>query len=281
MPEQRGFVERQEQLYKDMFYKTMEQLTCRDWPTWYQIIDLVCFTKNRLLSRGGFSPAQRVFGYQQRIPGGLMSDGGTDLAVQSLAAIGDVNVAKAMNIRKAASIAFHEVDCQQALRAAATHGPRPHYSYETGQAVYFWRRATDAARKPATYFWHGPARVVATQLPSTIWLSYNHHLVKAAPEKIRPASEEEFFSLSGWLDGISNAKKQFETEQIKGVIDLSKEDDGIPPPVEEQDYWRQDGDFWIRVHLQERRELYQPDDDDPNLPFFTQQLKPWRKSKMI
>ena len=128
----------------------MEQLTCRDWPTWYQIIDLVCFTKNRLLSRGGFSPAQRVFGYQQRIPGGLMSDGGTDLAVQSLAAIGDVNVAKAMNIRKAASIAFHEVDCQQALRAAATHGPRPHYSYETGQAVYFWRRATDAARKPAT-----------------------------------------------------------------------------------------------------------------------------------
>ena len=281
MPEQRGFVERQEQLYKDMFYKTMEQLTCRDWPTWYQIIDLVCFTKNRLLSRGGFSPAQRVFGYQQRIPGGLMSDGGTDLAVQSLAAIGDVNVAKAMNIRKAASIAFHEVDCQQALRAAATHGPRPHYSYETGQAVYFWRRATDAARKPATYFWHGPARVVATQLPSTIWLSYNHHLVKAAPEKIRPASEEEFFSLSVWLDGISNAKKQFETEKIKGVIDLSKEDDGIPPPVEEQDYWRQDGDFWIRVHLQERRELYQPDDDDPNLPFFTQQLKPWRKSKMI
>ena len=96
-------------------------------------------------------------------------------------------------------------------------GPRPHYAYETGQAVYFWRRGTDAARKPAIYFWHGPARVVATQLPHTVWLSYNHHLVKAAPEKLRPASEEEFFSLSGWLDGISNAKKQFEGREDQGL----------------------------------------------------------------
>ena len=89
-----------------------------------------------------------------------MSEGESDLAVQSLAAIGDTSVAKAMNIRKAAAVAFHEVDCQQAVRAAATHGPRPHYSHETGQAVYFWRRATDTARKPATYFWHGPAKIV-------------------------------------------------------------------------------------------------------------------------
>lgn len=183
MPEQRGYVERQGQLYKEMFYKTMEQVTSRDWPTWYQTIDLVCFTKNRLLSRGGFSPGPRVFGYQQRNPDE------SDLAVQSLAAIGDTNVAKAMEIGKAASIAFHETDCQQAVRAAATHRPRPHYSHEMGKAVYFWRRGADAARKPATYFWHGPARVVATQLPYTVWLPYNHHLVKAAPpEKIRPAS---------------------------------------------------------------------------------------------
>ena len=38
-----------------------------------------CHTKNRLLSRGGFSPAQRVFGYQQRILGGLVSEGSADL----------------------------------------------------------------------------------------------------------------------------------------------------------------------------------------------------------
>ena len=58
-------------------------------------------------------------------------------------------MARAMDIRRAASVAFHEIDCQQAVRAAATHGPRPHYNYETGQAVYFWRRGTDPARRSA------------------------------------------------------------------------------------------------------------------------------------
>ena len=192
--------------------------------------------------------------------GGLMSDGEDDLAVQSLAAAGDTGVTRAMMIRKAASQAFHEVDCQQAVRAAATHGPRPHFAYETGQAVYFWRRGTDAARKPAIYFWHGPARVVATQLPTTVWLSYNHHLVKASPEKLRPASEEEFYSISGWLEGISNAKKQFETDKIKGMIDLSQENDDLPP-TEQQDSWRREGNFWIRVHELPRRELFRPDHD--------------------
>eukprot|EP00435_Cladocopium_sp_Y103_P060389 s1179_g22.t1 len=256
-PEQRGFVERQGQLFKDMFYKTMKQIQCSDWPSWYQTLDLVCFTKNRLLSRGE-----------------------SDVAVQSLASIGDTTVAKAMEIRKAAACAFHEIDCQQAVGAAATHGPRPFYAYETGQAVYFWRRGTDAARKPAIYFWHGPARAVATQLPHTVWLSYNHHLVKAAPEKLRPASEEEFFSLSGWLEGISVAKKQFEADKIKGLIDLTKETEG-PAPVEDQDYWRQSGDFWIRVHVEPRKELFEPKNSDPDLPFLTEQIKPWRKTKMI
>ena len=95
---------------------------------------------------------------------------------------------------------------------------------------------------PAIYFWHGPARVVATQLPSTVWLSYNHHLVKASPEKLRPASEaeEEFYSISGWLEGIFNAKKQFETNKIKGMIDLSQENDE-QPPTERQDFWRREG----------------------------------------
>eukprot|EP00434_Breviolum_minutum_P025504 symbB.v1.2.022535.t1/scaffold2006.1/size92704/3 len=212
-PEQRGLVERQGQLYKEMFAKTLEQTQCGDWDQWHQTIDLVCCTKNRLLSRGGYSPAQRVFGYQHRIPGGLMSEGEDDQAVQSLAAIGDLTVTRAMDIRRAAAIA-----------------------------------------------------VVATQLPSTVWLSYNHHLVKAAPEKIRPAAEEEFASLSGWLEGISNAKKQFETSKIQGMIDLAE--DPAPPmdSEEEKDYWRKEDSFWVRVHLQPRTKLFRPDLES-DLPF--------------
>ena len=278
-PEQRGFVERNGQLFKEMFYKTIEQTNCNNWDEWYQTIDLVCSMKNRLLSRGGYSPAQRVFGYQQRIPGGLMSEGEKDMAVQSLHHIGDPQVTKAMQIRKLAAQSFHEVDCQQAIRAAATHGPRPHYGYETGQAVYFWRRGTDPARRSANSFWHGPARVVATQLPTTVWLSYNHHLVKASPEKLRPASEEEFFSLSGWLEGISNAKKQFETGEIKGMIDLSGENEDLPSENAE-DYWRKDEPFWIRVHVQPRTRLFHPHSEQLYPDIDLDRLKPWRRNVM-
>ena len=89
---------------------------------------------------------------------------------------------------------MHEVECQQAVRAAATHGPRPHFDYQPTHT-----------------------RVIAVQLPTTVWISHNHHLVKAAPEKLRPAAEEENLSMSGWLDGIGNAKRQFETADIKGT----------------------------------------------------------------
>ena len=102
---------------------------------------------------------------------------------------------------------------------------------ETGQAVYFWRRVTDAARKPAMYFWHGPARVGAISATAYSLALLQPPLHKAAPEKLRPALEEEFFSLSGWLEGISNANRQFEAEKIKGLINLSKEPEGPAPAI--------------------------------------------------
>ena len=55
--------------------------------------------------------------------------------------------------------------------------------------------SSDPARKLANAFWRGPARVVAVQLPTTAWISYNHHLAKAAPEKLRPAAEKENLSI--------------------------------------------------------------------------------------
>ena len=58
-PEQRGLVERQGQLFKNMFAKTLEEINCENWDQWHQTIDIVCCTKNRLLSRDGFSPAQK------------------------------------------------------------------------------------------------------------------------------------------------------------------------------------------------------------------------------
>ena len=98
------------------------------------------FRKKRLLMRSGYSPIQRVIGYSPRLPGGLLSDGEQDLSTASLAGIGDVGVTKQMEMRKAAATAFHETDCEQAIKNATLAGPRPHRNFEAGQVVYFWRR---------------------------------------------------------------------------------------------------------------------------------------------
>ena len=274
-PEQRGFVERHGQMFKDMLYKTMEQCSCTDWPHWFEIVDQVVATKNRLASRGGYSPMQRVFGYQMKVPGMPLSDGEADTAVQSRLLVGDEAIRRAMETREAAAKSFHEVEGH---RAAATHGPRPFFDYQPGQAVFFWRRGADASRRPANYFWHGPARVVAVQLPGTVWIAYNRHLVKAAPEKLRPASQEEMMSLSGWLDGLSSLKKQFNSDELKNMIDLSKEDSGELPGTS-QDYWRTVVGYVVRVHLEPRERMFRPRTEE--LPVREDELEDVRISRMV
>ena len=93
-----------------------------------------------------------------------------------------------MEIRKAAAKAFFEVDSDQALRNVLAGGPRPQYDYIVGQMVYFYRLGHSKKGDRPHQRWHGPARVVMTDYPSTIWLSYQGSIVKAAPERIRPAA---------------------------------------------------------------------------------------------
>ena len=279
-PEQRGLVERHGQLFKDMLCKVMEQHQVSDWEAWHEAVDSVVSIKNRLTSRGGYSPAQRVFGFQQRLPGGLLSDGGEDLAVMSKLSVGDAQVTRSMTMRKLAAQTFHEVECQQAIRAAATHGPRPHFDYQPAHLVFFWRRGADMSRKPANAFWHGPARVVATQLPTTVWLAHNGFLVKAAPEKLRPAAEKEMQSISGWLEGISHARKQLDRGDLRGLLDLSSEDNP-DPEVHDADFWRYELGWWVRVHILPRDDLFEPS-REVDLPFdVNQDITHTRHTKIL
>ena len=70
-------------------------------------------------------------------------------------------------MRLAAAKAFHEIECQQALRNSLHAGRRDGPEFEVGQTVYFWRRAPgDKASKESARYWRGPAKVVLT---SNIW----------------------------------------------------------------------------------------------------------------
>ena len=74
-PEQRGLTERAGRTFKEILAKTLHQVGCEDWTMWDEAVSQVNMTVNRLLNRSGYSPSQRVFGYNPRLPGGLLSGG--------------------------------------------------------------------------------------------------------------------------------------------------------------------------------------------------------------
>ncbi|CAE7602014.1 GIP [Symbiodinium sp. CCMP2456] len=226
-PFQRGLAERHGKTFKVILEKIMADYCFSNLAEWHELVDTAAMMKNRLASRGGFSPVQRVIGYLPRLPGGLLSEGQDDAETSKPNRLGDGGLARSMAMRKAAAKAFFEVDCDQALRNVLAGGPRPQHDYVVGQMVYFYRLGHSKKGDRPHERWHGPARVIMTDLPSTLWLSYQGNLVKASPERVRPGSEEEKMTIHGWLDGLAQAKEEFEKEPKRGYMDLTHQ--GAPP----------------------------------------------------
>ena len=227
-PTQRGLTERAGGVFKNILYKSMMDYGCQSRGEWLELVDIACMTRNRLLLRAGYSPIQR--GYSPRLPGGLLSGGENDHMAADLIRIGDRDAVRAMKMRKAAAVAFHEADCDQALRAAALGGPRRFQNFEIGQAVYCWRRGAGTHKKTRDSYWHGPGRVLMTDLPNAVWISFNGTIVKAAPERVRHATPEEDLTISGWLRGISRVRVEFEQVPKKGFIDITADQDPLDDP---------------------------------------------------
>lgn len=177
--------------------------------SWY----IVNVQKNRLLMKTGFSPIQRVIGYSPKLPGGMLTSDAANRSFLEKIRLGDQGVIKAMNMRKAAALAFHSTECEEALRRAIENGPTPIHDFGIGETVYFWRVGQGSTRKPASAYWHGPSKVGMTDPPSTLWLSYRGTLSKASPERIRCASEEEQLTLTGWIDGLFRTLSALEEER--------------------------------------------------------------------
>ena len=234
-PTQRGLTERAGGLFKDLLYKAMATYSCSNLKEWQELVDVTCMVRNRLLLRGGYSPIQRVLGFTPRLPGGLLTGGEHDIAVADLQRIGDVDAHRAMRMRKAAAVAFHESDCDQAIRAAALAGRRRFQNFEVGHAVYYWRRGAGTSKKTRSSYWHGPGRILLTNLPSTVWIAHGNSVIKASPERVRIATEEESLSISGWLCGITQAREAFEKVPKKNYVDLSKDTDHIDDLPEDEE----------------------------------------------
>ena len=231
-PTQRSITERAGKTFKEILSKTIMEHVCTSWEEWHEAVNIVNATINRLTNKSGFSPVQRMLGYSPRIPGSNLSGGLGDASTQSRYQAGDLAVQRSVNPRKAAATAFHAADCDQALRNVLHSGNRKHHDYEVGQTVYYWRKGMERAKKDSPAFWHGPAKVVLTALPTTVWVAHQGKLIKACPEHLRPAVEEEKFILTDWIQDIVETRKQLSEQDFKGYI---VSDESPPAEPHEED----------------------------------------------
>ena len=231
-PHQRGITERHGKTFKYLLQKTMDTYSCADMKKWEEMVDVTMMTKNRMMNVGGFSPSQRVLGFNPFLPGGLLSGYDGHRGQQPEIKVGDLGIERSMKLRKAAAHAFIEADASNSLRRAVASGPRPVLEYDIGEIVYFFRMGADKKLKFKPCYWHGPARIIMIDQPSTIWLPYQSQLVKASPERIRRASLEENMALSGWLEDLVKLKKDIATEPIRGFLDLS--DQPLPEILDDE-----------------------------------------------
>ena len=250
-PYQRAITERHGKTIKYMLMRAMDQYGCDSDEDWEELVDAVCMMKNRLMFKNGYSPIQRVLGYNPRLPGGILT-GDADNEVRRVECqLGDKGVERSMQIRKAAAFAFMEADCSETLRRAITSGPRVLQDFDIGEIVYFYRMGADKALRYNPTYWQGPGRVVMVDGPGTVWIAYNGKLVKATPERVRRASMEENLSLTGWIDEITDARRQLDLVP-KDIIDLTKEP--LPDDLQDNSNYEPDWDH----HEPERPPMTDP-----------------------
>eukprot|EP00438_Fugacium_kawagutii_P017712 Skav207315 [mRNA] locus=scaffold2296:325139:333057:+ [translate_table: standard] len=129
-PTQRSITERSGRTFKETLSKTIMATGVTTWEEWHDAVAVVNATINRLTNKSGFSPAQRMLGYNPRLPGSLLSGGYDDYGVLSKLSNGDLQIQRSMKLRKEAAIAYHRADCEQALRHAIHSAPKKLYDYQ-------------------------------------------------------------------------------------------------------------------------------------------------------
>ena len=151
---------------------------------------ITCAARNRLHNARGWSPVQRVFGAQPRLPGQLDEEyfflGEQDLRRD------DSNYMKDMEMRADACEAYHQAAISDKLRSAMLARSRPvRREYSLGEWCYYWRAAKDS--KLVKAHWHGPGLVVCNEVSgtdasrtSTIWVVHGPSLFRCTPEQLRP-----------------------------------------------------------------------------------------------
>ena len=187
---QHGKIERHGGILKHMLERTIHAI---DGKTGKQIewaAEEVTHAKNCLIREHGFSPAQLVFGKEPRGFGELEANGE---ACSFHFSVGDrhTQVAKRMNLRNKAKMAFIQAQAQEMLNQTARNRTRPWHEPQVGDRCFFFHEFRKKGTPGLVKGWYGPALVVGHQGQSNIWIVFGGKCFLIAQEHCREAIGEE------------------------------------------------------------------------------------------
>ena len=261
-PWQNGIAERHGQTWKSMFYKTMKGFSPQTHDDFEEIMDQVTLAKNTMLNRSGFSPYQRVYGKQPRIPG-MIYDHGPNVVVNSGYLAGDPSHVKSVQIRHEARKAFCEADHEDRVRRAIEHRSRPERGpFYAGCKVFVWRPGGLKPSGDRAFYWRGPGTVIGNTDSSKYWVSFGSKVLKCAPEQLRRLTTQDEAAVK--LVPEELVDWSFQSKSSKGVAtfhDISEEAKPVDAlqKLDQQDYWEYTGgERMVRVHVTPRNQKYVP-----------------------
>ena len=188
-PWQNSVVER----HGAMFTKAFEKACSLEAPaTEAEVDELIHFTfaeLNRRVGRAGFSPGQRVFGRQLRLPSSLLEDDFLDPYMIAQDATHEMRRSEAMRMAAAHGCVV-AADRRAMSTASHSRQRKPQRALVAGEPVFIHRR------KDGAQGWCGPGVCVLSeeQKPGrneTVWVHMRNCLHKCNRTQVRPATNEE------------------------------------------------------------------------------------------
>eukprot|EP00435_Cladocopium_sp_Y103_P022821 s443_g5.t1 len=180
------------EVYGGLFCRVLEKVLLERSPTnrdeWLDCIRH-CHVKNSSIQTHGFTPCQVVFGKNPELPGELLNE--PQKIIPNTAALLEESVERAQAIRSAAKRAVLELQDAKSMRRALAARPRLARDLKAGDVVAYWRdQKWNKGVLSRGGRWYGSA-IVLGHIGRNVVLARRNHILRCAPEQVRPATSDE------------------------------------------------------------------------------------------